>query len=525
MSLETASYIGQLNPAWPDGDADDASQGDDQLRLIKTVLQTQFPNLGNAAITATAAQINTAAISAGQYTSGTSTSSLTVALGAQAFVTQAGLGFVAGMRLRLVHRINLANTMEGLCAAYDKVTGAASITADAISGSGTYADWSVFVVLDVIIPEEKQRNVTGADTLVPGDRGKVLHYTGTADSTLALTAAATVGNGNFCTLRNASNTNWTIDPAGAELICGQATVVIKPGFTARLKCDGVGFDLQWTKQRSFSLDRLVQVTSNTSETIGPDTYVRREYAVGAGSQGIGGTRSGASGGMAWGDIPVKPGDTLTRTFAAGTVTVAVNGVTMLTGGAASGATAGTASKHASVTNGGTSNGAAATVAAGDMAGPSSGSPLGAGVSVPTGGAGGAGWGGVGLAAGGGGGTAGPALAGRGGRAISASAASAEPLLSLLSGTPGVSHASGAGDGGPGAGGGYGTSAAGGNGGIGAGGGLGGPPGASGFGGGGAGAGSGATFGTPGCGGGGAVAGGGANGPAGVAGVLYFKEYA
>jgi len=57
MGLETASYINQLDETFP-GSSDQVSQGDDHLRLIKSVLKTQFPNLGNAPVNITAAQAN-----------------------------------------------------------------------------------------------------------------------------------------------------------------------------------------------------------------------------------------------------------------------------------------------------------------------------------------------------------------------------------------------------------------------------------------------------------------------------------
>jgi len=57
MGLEIATYIGQLDENWPLG-TDPVSRGDDHLRLIKSVLQNQFPNLGNEAVTKTAAELN-----------------------------------------------------------------------------------------------------------------------------------------------------------------------------------------------------------------------------------------------------------------------------------------------------------------------------------------------------------------------------------------------------------------------------------------------------------------------------------
>ena len=57
MALETATYISQLVDTNPTA-SDPVSQGDDHLRLIKSVLQSQFTTLGAAAVTTTAAELN-----------------------------------------------------------------------------------------------------------------------------------------------------------------------------------------------------------------------------------------------------------------------------------------------------------------------------------------------------------------------------------------------------------------------------------------------------------------------------------
>ena len=57
MGIETASYISQLvdtNPVV----GDPVGEGDDHLRLIKTVLQTQFPNLTAGAVNTTQTEMN-----------------------------------------------------------------------------------------------------------------------------------------------------------------------------------------------------------------------------------------------------------------------------------------------------------------------------------------------------------------------------------------------------------------------------------------------------------------------------------
>jgi hypothetical protein len=57
MTVETASYISQLNTALP-ASGDPKSEGDDHLRLVKNVLKTQFPNFGTNAVTPTATEVN-----------------------------------------------------------------------------------------------------------------------------------------------------------------------------------------------------------------------------------------------------------------------------------------------------------------------------------------------------------------------------------------------------------------------------------------------------------------------------------
>ena len=57
MALESASFISGLVDANPPG-TDAISEGDNHIRLIKTVLQTQFPNLTAAAVTSNVTELN-----------------------------------------------------------------------------------------------------------------------------------------------------------------------------------------------------------------------------------------------------------------------------------------------------------------------------------------------------------------------------------------------------------------------------------------------------------------------------------
>lgn len=57
MPIENATVISELNPDWPVGASDFVSQGDDQLRMLKKVLQNTFP-AATAPITTTPDKIN-----------------------------------------------------------------------------------------------------------------------------------------------------------------------------------------------------------------------------------------------------------------------------------------------------------------------------------------------------------------------------------------------------------------------------------------------------------------------------------
>jgi hypothetical protein len=57
MTIETATYVSQLNASYPAG-GDQKLEGDNHVRLIKTTLTGTFANM-NAAVTTSAAELNT----------------------------------------------------------------------------------------------------------------------------------------------------------------------------------------------------------------------------------------------------------------------------------------------------------------------------------------------------------------------------------------------------------------------------------------------------------------------------------
>ncbi len=259
------------------------------------------------------------------------------------------------------------------------------------------------------------------------DSGSVFALTGSFSQTL--TAAATLGVGWYCYLVNTGNGDITVDPNASELIDGLTTYVLKPGVTALLTCSGAAFSVMTLVERTYN--NIAQYTASSTFTVPAGCYVLRPYAFGKGGNGST-TSSGGGGGCAYGDIAVVPGGTVTVDITSGVATVVYGGVTLLTANAGSGTTAGTASKHASVTNGGAYSGGAGG-AANSSGGGSSGSPLGAGFAGAANGGGG-GWGGAGTAVGGGG-VGGAPSATRAGPGLTVP--SLDPLLFGLTGTPAV----------------------------------------------------------------------------------------
>lgn len=75
MTVEAATFISNLNSALPAA-TDAKAEGDDHIRLVKQILLAQFPNFTATAVTATCAQLNSAAT--GSFTTITATGSITI---------------------------------------------------------------------------------------------------------------------------------------------------------------------------------------------------------------------------------------------------------------------------------------------------------------------------------------------------------------------------------------------------------------------------------------------------------------
>ena len=80
MTVESATYVSQLNPAYPAA-SDNISEGDDHIRVVKTVLQAQFPNLATTAVSQSSTQMNKLGFETGtvvMWASGTTPTTQTI---------------------------------------------------------------------------------------------------------------------------------------------------------------------------------------------------------------------------------------------------------------------------------------------------------------------------------------------------------------------------------------------------------------------------------------------------------------
>jgi hypothetical protein len=127
-------------------------------------------------------------------------------------------------------------------------TGSSSADAATLAGYGLLA---ITTTLNQAHPITTFSAGTTADATF---RAQTYVWTGGA-GTLALTAAATLGNNWFMLIRNNGTGNLAIDPNGAELINGSASIDLAPTDSCVLCCSGTAFftvGLGRTSQFNFS---------------------------------------------------------------------------------------------------------------------------------------------------------------------------------------------------------------------------------------------------------------------------------
>lgn len=126
------------------------------------------------------------------------------------------------------------STEDGVYGVIAYGVGTSSVDAATLVGYGLMASGST---LNAAFPV----TATGSGLTIDATyRAKLLEYTGGAD-TLALTAAATLGDNFFFMLNNQGTGTLTINPNASELIDGATTLSVQPGESMMVCCSGVAF--------------------------------------------------------------------------------------------------------------------------------------------------------------------------------------------------------------------------------------------------------------------------------------------
>lgn len=168
------------------------------------------------------------------------------------------------------------------------VTGITDLAvADGGTGASTAADARDNLEVGSTV-ETKGTNYTA----LAADRSKLL--VGSADITLNLTAAATLGDGWYVDVRGEGGA-VTIDPNGVETINGASTLVVADGRSVRVHCNGTTF---YTTADFTGLSNVTYLTSGTAATYTVPAGVRalKVICLGGGGGGGGADGQGASAG-------------------------------------------------------------------------------------------------------------------------------------------------------------------------------------------------------------------------------------
>ena len=154
------------------------------------------------------------------------------------------------------------------------------LTAGAVAGTYT---WENIVGTTSIIPEERTSNTI----LGVADNAKAIDIT-SGTFTQTFTAAATLGAGWFCFVRNSGAGDITLDPNGSEEIDGLTSYIMYPGEARLIVCDG-------TKLTSMVLSGFYRAFAASGTFYKPPGYNQfRRRLYGAGGGGGGGRGSAAA---------------------------------------------------------------------------------------------------------------------------------------------------------------------------------------------------------------------------------------
>ena len=125
-------------------------------------------------------------------------------------------------------------TAAGVWVAYQFGSTTSSANAAALAGFGLKAITTTLNQAITVL------QLNSSYTAGVGDRAHMINWTG-ASGVLSLTGASTLGDDWFLYVRNNGSSALTVDPSGSENINSSTTLVMNPGDSAMIICDGLSF--------------------------------------------------------------------------------------------------------------------------------------------------------------------------------------------------------------------------------------------------------------------------------------------
>lgn len=142
------------------------------------------------------------------------------------------ISIAAGLTYTLYLRTN--TTVAGTWRSFQAGAATAQAQAADLAGYG-------LVAIDATLAQEQDVSTFNSNyTAGVTDRAKTYVWTG-GIGTLTLTAAGTLGNGWFMSVRNGGTGNLTVDCSGADTINDAGSITLRPNDSCTINCDGSVF--------------------------------------------------------------------------------------------------------------------------------------------------------------------------------------------------------------------------------------------------------------------------------------------
>lgn len=181
------------------------------------------------------------------------------------------------------------NTLTGVQPTLVSGTNIKTINSTSLLGSG-----DITVGASLVRSARSSNTILGAD-----DKGKLIDIT-SGTFTQTFTAAATLGDGWYCYIRNSGTGDITLDPNASETIDGLTSYIMYPGEVRLMQCDGTAF-------YTVVLSSFYKVFTASGDFTKPPGYTAFEGFLwaggGAGRRGAAGTNR--YGGMGGGCCPIS----------------------------------------------------------------------------------------------------------------------------------------------------------------------------------------------------------------------------